>query len=119
MLNILILHNLGNPKHWRSSVAELELAIPLYAPQHNYIVHNVSLPLPEYIKELDYHGIILGPTFLSRRISKWRDAFLQAYDFIKHKNACKIALPQDEYNCCAMLDQWVTDWNVDKVYTVC
>lgn len=119
-MNILILHRMGNPKNWRQSVAELELALPKYAPEHNYLVHNAAIPLPGYIREMKFNGIILGPTFLCARYNPFmHNKFLVDYSFIKDSGAFKIALPQDDYDCSAVLDRWMVDWQIDKVYTVC
>ena len=119
-MNILILHRMGNPRYWRKAVAELELALPTYAPEHNYIVHNAWLPFPDYLKEIQFHGIVLGPTFLCARYnSKEYHLRLKEFEFVKETDAFKVALPQDDYDCAAILDRWVTDWKVDKVYTVC
>ncbi len=119
-LNILILHNMGDPITWRSSVRDLEFCLPDYAPEHNYIVHNASLPTPDYVKKIDFHGIILGPTFLCNRYHPPTLAkTLEEYCFIKNSNAFKIAMPQDDYDCNAILESWMIDWEIDLVYTVC
>ncbi len=119
-MNILLLHNMGHPQYWRQAVAELELGLPRYAPEHNYLVHNALLPLPAWVKDLQFDGIVLGPTFLwNRYYPQKHERNLQVYEFIKYSDAFKIALPQDDYTCSAILDRWVTDWRIDKVYTVC
>lgn len=119
-MNILILHRMGNPRTWRHAVEELQLCLPKYAPQHNYLVHNALLPLPEFVKDLEFDGIVLGSTFLiSRRYPNTYERVFREYDFIRDVDAFKIALPQDDYDCSALLDRWVVDWKIDKVYTVC
>ena len=99
-LNILILHRMGDPQHWRESVAELELALPRYAPEHNYLVHNALLPLPSVVKEFGFDAIIMNSTFLS---AAWNPKVLRklrdTYSFLTHSQAFKIALPQDDYYC--------------------
>jgi hypothetical protein len=119
-LNILVLHKMGDPKFWRKAVRDLEFMLPTYAPEHNYIVHAGDLPLPEFVKEIKFHGIVLGPTFLYTRSNpKAFEIALEDYDFIRTSDAFKIALPQDDYYCSALLDRWMVDWNIDLVYTVC
>ncbi len=119
-LNILILHRMGDPRTWRSSVRDIEFCLPDYAPEHNYIVHNASLPLPDFVKDIEFHGIVLGPTFLCNRYHPPTLArTLKEYDFIKSSNAFKIAMPQDDYDCSALLERWVLDWGVDLLYTIC
>lgn len=119
-LNILILHHLGDPRHWRSSMVEHEFCLPLFAPNHNYIVHDCALPLPNFVKDIDFDGIVLNQKFLSqRRDPRSLNRVLKDYAFVKDSSAFKIALPQDDYDCSAILDRWMVDWNIDIVYSVC
>lgn len=119
-LNILILHRMGDPQHWRESVAELELALPRYAPEHNYLVHNALLPLPSVVKEFGFDAIIMNSTFLS---AAWNPKVLRklrdTYSFLTHSQAFKIALPQDDYYCPEEIDSLMIDWGIDLLYTVC
>jgi hypothetical protein len=111
---------MGDPLRWRAAVRDLEYMLPTYAPEHNYIVHDGERPLPDYIKEFEFDGIVLGPTFLCNRYnSKEFTQCLKDYDFIRTSKAFKIALPQDDYDCSAILDKWMTDWIVDLVFSVC
>ena len=118
-LNILILHKMGDPLKWRNAVKDLEFLLPQCYPDHNYLVHPTELPLPSYVRNIDFHAIIMGPTFLYyRNYPRKLKKVLQNYDFIRESTAYKIALPQDEYNCSAILDKWLVDWNVDQAYSV-
>ena len=101
-------------------MVEKELCLPLFAPEHNYIAHNLVLPLPVFVRDIPFDGIILTQTFLSRRRDPryYRQACAD-YSFIQESPAFKIALPQDDYDCCAILDRWLVDWKVDLVYPVC
>ncbi len=119
-MNILILHQMGDPRQWLFSVQELEYSIPVYAPEHNYIVHNAFLPLPSFVRDIEFHGVVLGPTFLCNRYNAWRlKKTLHRYSFLKEIDAVKLAMPQDDYDCSAILERWLIDWGVDRVYTVC
>jgi len=119
-LNILILHRMGDPRTWLTSVRDLEYCLPDYAPEHHYIVHNAALPPPKFIKDIDFHGIILGSTFLCNRcLPALYKKTLEDYSFIGNSDAFKIALPQDDYDCSAILEKWMLEWNIDLVYTVC
>lgn len=93
--------------------------LPREAPEHNYIVHDDDLPLPGFLADLRYHGIVLGPTFLCNR---FHDDFLETLDryaFIRDSDAFKLALPQDDYYSSAVLDRWLMHWRVDRVDPVC
>ncbi|WP_173506634.1 hypothetical protein [Marinobacterium sp. xm-d-530] len=89
-------------------------------PEHNCIVHDADIPFPEYAKDIDYHLIILGPTFLcDRHLPQRLEHTKSVYDFIRASDACKVALPQDDYDSSAILDSWLFDWQVDYIYPVC
>lgn len=119
-LNILTLHRLGNPARRLQAVEELEFMLPLFQPQHNYIMVDVDYPVPDYIRDFKFDAVILNPTFLGSRV--WPQGYQdvrQKFDFIRHSDAVKLAFPQDDYYSTAVLEQWMIDWQVDHVYTVC
>ena len=96
---------MGPPRYRRKAVVDLEYFIPKYFPNNNHIVHDGSLSLPKYVKDIQWHAIILGSTFLCKCTHP--DEFemtLNDYGWIKDSNAVKIALPQDDYNCSEILD---------------
>lgn len=111
---------MGDPRSWRTAVRDLEFMLPACAPEHEYIVHAAELPLPAYVKDLRFHGIVLGPTFLcSRYDPRLYERVRHEYDFIRESDAVKIALPQDDYDCSAVLDRWMIEWKIDAVYSPC
>jgi hypothetical protein len=119
-LNILVLHCLGNPELAPRSLDAHVHALRLHSPEHRYLYHDAHLPLPDYVKETSFHAIILDVTFLTAR---WAAGDLlqrrqEEYAFVKDSDAVKIALPQDEYDCNELLDQWMLDWNIDVVFSV-
>lgn len=118
-LNVLSLHFMGDPSNRLESVRALEYMVPESRSDVNCIVHDANIPFPSYMKEVDYGLIILGPTFLSQRKNeKIRNVFLSEYSFIKDSSACKVAMPQDDYDCAGVLDSWMVDWKIDRIYTV-
>jgi len=119
-LKILILHYLGDPRSWRTAMVEHELCLPSFAPDHEYVVHDASLPLPEFVRDIEFDGIVLTQTFLGRRRhARIFQGVLADYAFVQSSSAYKIALPQDDYECSGVLDRWLADWRVDRIYTVC
>lgn len=119
-LNVLILHRMGDPRYHREAIRALEYMIPECRTDINCIVHDFDLPFPEYLKEIEYHLIVLGPTFLCNRYHPLAFArVLHEFDFIRESSACKVAMPQDDYDCSGVLDEWMVRWRVDLVYTVC
>lgn len=119
-MKILILHRMGDPDFYRESVRSLEYMVPECRPDLRFIIHDADLPFPNYLKSIEYELIILGPTFLcSRYNSKIFKHILNNYNFIKYSNSCKIALPQDDYDCAGILDNWMMDWKISRIYTIC
>lgn len=118
-LNVLLLTWLGNPKRRRKAVEELEFRLPLFAPDHNYIIHDFDYPITEELKKVDFDLIYIGPTFLCLRNKiNFREILREKYGFIKDSAAVKIAFPQDDYYCSATLDEWLCYWEVDSLFTV-
>jgi hypothetical protein len=110
---------MGYPEHWRKSVTDLELSMSNLDEANNYITHNASLPFSDFLKDVNYDGIILWSTFLDARHFRSRyENVLKDYDFIRESDAVKIALPQDDYYCPDTLDEWMTLWKVDVIYNV-
>jgi len=110
---------MGDPRYRREAVRALEYMIPECRSDLNCIVHDADLPFPDYLKAVDYHLIVLGPTFLCDRHSPIRlKLTLKEYRFIEHSSACKIALPQDDYDSSEILDNWLVQWKMDRVYSV-
>jgi hypothetical protein len=119
-LNILVLHRLGSPRLAPDFLSRHVFSLKVYEPEHQYIYHDTQLPLPDYVRNLEFDAIILDVTLLCVRWQK-KEIFNQIredYSFIKNSSAVKIAFPQDEYDCSAILDEWMVDWGIDTVFSV-
>jgi hypothetical protein len=118
--NILVLHCLGSPHNAPRFLVNHVFALINNFPQHNYLYHDATLPLPEYVKQIDFHAILLDVTFLTARwvSPEYLQSRLDSYSFVAESGALKIAFPQDEYDCNELLDQWMCKWNVDIVFSV-
>lgn len=111
---------MGDPNNWLESVRALEFMFVDVRHDLNIAVHDSDVPLPSYMKDVDYDLIVLGPTFLNNRYSKRKlKSVISNFDFIKHSKACKVALPQDEYDCSQILEDWLIEWDVNLIYSVC
>ena len=117
---ILILHSMGNPRKWLSSVSAFELGLPNFDDSHDYLLHNTSLPLPKFVQDFRFDMIIMNSSFMSSVFDRKRLTEVKAdYEFLKNSDAFKVALPQDDYYCSEELDKTVTEWGIDLLYTVC
>ena len=118
-MNILVLHGIEDKKRYAKAVVDLEFSFPHFLVEGNFLFHCYTDPFPERFKTIDYDGIILWSTFLdARHLQATLDLVMKEYHFIADSNAIKIALPQDEYYCNEVLDNWMVDWKVDYIYTV-
>ena len=67
-------------------------------PEHQYLVHNASLPIPEFIKDIRYDAIIVNSTFIELLGTPHGfEKIKKDYAFIRNNPAFTIALPQDDY----------------------
>ncbi|MEF8729095.1 MAG: hypothetical protein V5B34_12910 [Accumulibacter sp.] len=119
-LNIMVLHRLGNPRLAPSFLCHHVFALRDAFPEHNYLYHDTELPLPDYVRDIAFDAIVLDVTFLWIR---WlaEATFLnirETYSFVRDSGGLKLAFPQDEYDCNELLDDWMCDWRVDRVFSV-
>lgn len=120
-LNILVLHQLGNPEIARYFLLKHVFFLRNHFPQHNYIYHDLTLPIPDFIRDAEFDGVVLDFTAL-----QWRNKTLDVFEkvkedvfaFLKDRRSFKIAMPQDEYDSSELLDDWMCELGVDVVYSV-
>lgn len=116
---LLALHRMGPLKARRRAVESLEEMFLTHAPEFHVVVHDADQPLSPSLRAIAWSGIVLGPTFLCSRYSPRRMAqVLRDYGWIAETGAVKIALPQDDYDCSQILDDWMVAWGMDFVVTV-
>jgi hypothetical protein len=118
--SVLVLHRMGNPA-----------LVPAFLPGHlrSYerswtdgacLFHDVSLPLPGWVRAMPFDAVFLDVTLLATRWMSPRvhDPIRRDYAFIRDLPAMRVAFPQDEYDCSRLLDDWMCDWRVDLVVSV-
>jgi cell division protein FtsB len=119
-MRILILNAIGVPRVTRRSTLNHTFALPRYAPQHQYVLHSYGDEVTAEVAAARFDVIVIDNTFLCYR---WvtpveiYDKLRETYAFVGRSGAIKIALPQDEYNYCEVLDEWLSDWRVDVIYS--
>ncbi len=118
-MKVLTIHNMGNPLKRREGVISIESLFKDYSKEIKCLNHDAQIDLPEYIRAIKFNLIILGPTFLYSRFNpKLFNKLKKKYDFIANLDTCKIALPQDEYTYSDVLDEWMCDWKISRIYSV-
>jgi len=119
-LNILVLHNLGDPRLAPGVLQKNVFSLERNFPEHNYLYHDSALGIPDYVKQTRFDAILLDVSFLWPR---WfgEERFrkhVSEYAFVAESDAVKLAFPQDDYDCHQLLDDWMCDWGVDVVFSV-
>lgn len=118
-LVILVLHAMGHKRDWFAGVADVELAVPRYAPEHRCLVHDARYPFPNFAK-IDFDAVLFTSTFMD--LLGTPEGERRAYEefgFLAASSSVKIALPQDDYWCSEVRDAWYCNIGVDRVYPVC
>lgn len=118
-LNVLALHRMGPEGQRREAVERLEFMIAEERPDLNIITHDASLPFPEFVAEFPFDLVVLHATFLGSRTSHRKlELFRSTYGETIRQAGCRVALPQDDYDSSALLDDLMVEWAVDRVYCV-
>jgi hypothetical protein len=76
---------------------------------------NVALGVPAWVRRAAFDVVVLHTTLLCARWFPQAEAVRRELDWLADSAAFKIALPQDEYDHAAVLDDWVADLNVELV----
>ena len=118
--SVLVLHRMGNPALVPAFLPGHMRSIERSWPDGACLFHDVSLPLPDWVKVLPFDAVFLDVTLLA---SRWMGATVhedirRRYAFVRDLPALRIAFPQDEYDCSAVLDDWMCDWAVHVVVSV-
>ncbi len=120
-LNILIVHNLAQFQSARRSSSDYVLALPRHAPQHNYLVHRIALPVSKVLQSVAWDAVLFDSTSLGICTYRPRDLFVAERDrwsFLAHRDAVKLVFPQDDANHGGLMDDWFSSMGVDGLFTV-
>jgi len=122
-MKILILHGIDAVEGMRRTSLHHAFFLPRHAPEHDYWLHAASSPVTDTLLREDFDAIIIETTFLCWRWGRPAELYAEVvkrkYDFLRDSKAVKIAFPQDDFDHSGVLDAWLSDWNVDVVYTPC
>lgn len=115
---LLWLHMMGNPLNRRNSVVNLETILSRGKVDNDVLIWDVQAGSPKWLREVRWDGIFLGPTFLSDRYADSPRGLRKLFGWVANSSALKVALPQDEYDSSAILDEWLSDWGTDVVLSI-
>jgi glycosyltransferase involved in cell wall biosynthesis len=119
-MKILILHGIRELRELRRTTLNQSFCLLKFAPEHDYTLHCYGHEVTPELRQSEFDTIVLDTSFLWSRWARPRAKLadlLDQYRFVAASQAVKIALPQDDYDHCAILDEWLADWRVDAVFT--
>jgi len=120
-MNILVLYGFPDLALARNTSLNHLYCFRRYASEHDYFYYSGYHPVTKALRSIDFSAVILDTSFCSRRTWRPRSVFREFQDrwtWLADIPAVKIALPQDEYDHCAVLDDWFCELRVDTVYSV-
>src|SRR2546426_8269821 len=117
-MNILILY--ANPSYpMRTAVEDLIYSFRRYSEHKCFYANLVPRPLPSYLYRVGFDLVIFHTTFLSYRWTPKLFAMVrEKAEPLKHIDAVKIALPQDEFIHTDILCDFINDFGVNYVFSV-
>jgi hypothetical protein len=81
------------------------------------LYHNAEDPAPPWVVRSAADLCILHTTFLCARWSEDFDTYRHRFRWIADLDCPKIALPQDEYDHAALLEEWLVELGATSVYS--
>jgi len=81
------------------------------------VYHNAFVSAPPWVRRLDVDAIFLHTTFLCARWHEHFETYRRSFAWVAERDCPKVALPQDEYDHSAVLDEWLAELGVTAVFT--
>lgn len=119
-MRVLFLHDLMSAPRLRRQLANQCFFFLKYQPETEAVLHAVGDPVDESLRTGDFDAILLDVSLLCWRWAKPVAAFealLRDYAWVAAHPAVKLAFPQDDYDHYAVLDEWLSAWGVDVVFS--
>jgi hypothetical protein len=120
MANVLNVYYYKGEYPLRATNADHLYSFQKYAGQHNCFYLNVAVRrVPSYLKNIHFDLIVFHTIFLSARWNRTLfKQMMSQLSRLKHINAVKVALPQDEFLNTDLLCDFINEFNVDYVFSV-
>lgn len=114
-LRILVLY--WYPGKMRPAIRH-HLEAPRYSSQkHRLYYWNLNEGMPYWFRWVRFDVAILHTTLLCLRWSEYHCRYHSLLAWLRHHPCRKIAIPQDEYDHCEVLDDWLYNLGVADVFT--
>jgi hypothetical protein len=121
-LNIMVIHAIDRFERSRPTTLRNFWALAKYCDEARFYYHYFDDAISTSLRSIPFDVIILDTTFLCLRWARPRSFFdnvKEQYSWLSSTDAILLAFPQDDYDHAHILDDWLADYGVDKVYSVC
>lgn len=119
--SVLVLHGFRDLDSARNTSRNHLFSYQRYLPENDFVYHCGHERITRSVRSIEFSAVILDTSFLSQRTMRPRDHFNEykaRWTWLADVPAIKVALPQDEYDHCGDLDEWLSELRVDIVYSV-
>jgi hypothetical protein len=117
-LNILILY-VSNQYPLRVTLWDQLYSFRRYSDHNCFYLNFTVRRVPWYLKYVKFDLIVFAHLFLSTRVVKeWFEEPLKRAQEVKSIDAVKIVFPQDEYLCTDVLQDFITEFDIDCIFSL-
>lgn len=113
--DILILHSLSDQS--RQTTIDHVLCYRRYLTEHNYTYHHINAPVTDDLQRTRFDVVIFNYCFLGHRTASNFNTHRARYRWLADVHAVKIGIPQDDFLCNELLDQWLEELGVDVIFS--
>ena len=89
----------------------------LASPHYEVVYCNAADGASAWLRHLKFHAVLLHGTYLGQRTTAWFFLWKWRTRWLANLHCPKIAMPQDEYDHCELLDEWLFELGVDVIYS--
>ena len=121
-LNIMVIHAIDQLAQSRPTTLRNLWAFEKHCDNARFYYHYFEDAISAALCSIPFDVVILDTTFLCMRWARPRSYFNDVkakYYWLAGSNAVILAFPQDDYDHAHILDDWLADYGVAKVYSAC
>jgi hypothetical protein len=105
------------PSQMRPAILHHLQALNYSEIPHEVIYYNTLNRVFSWLRYLNFDAVILHNTLLGLRWSATFYNWKSGLNWLRDLNCVKLAIPQDEYDHCEVLDEWLLELGVSGIFT--
>jgi hypothetical protein len=121
-MNVMVIHAIDQFAQSRPTTLRNLWALEKYCDGARFYYHYFEDAISDALRSIPFDVVILDTTFLCMRWARPRsffDGVKAKYSWLAASNAIILAFPQDDYDHAHILDDWLAEYGVTKVYSAC